>query len=123
MWERRLEGLPGLVIGDGLRLAVAHRPLARLAGLAGLRAMPRGTALLIPRCRSVHTFGMRFALDLIWLSDDGRIVDASASVGPGRVVSRGHAGAVVESPAGSGAVVFAALVTAADRLNPYLRPP
>src|SRR3954465_15350885 len=27
---------------------------------------PRAAALLLPRCRSVHTFGMRFALDLFW---------------------------------------------------------
>lgn len=123
MWERRLERLPALVLGGDVRLAVAGRPVARAAGLAVLRAMPPRTALLIPRCRSVHTFGMRFALDLIWLGDDGAIVDVTASVRPRRVVTRRHASAVVESPAGSGAVLFAALVTAADRLTPYLRPP
>lgn len=123
MWERRLERLPALVPGGGVRLVVADAATARLAGLAGLRAMPPRTALLIPRCRSVHTFGMRFALDLVWLAGDGGIVDVSASVRPGRVVSRAQACGVVEAPAGMGAVVFAALVGAADRLTPYLRGP
>ena len=123
MGERRLEGLPALRLGDGLMLAVAHRPVARLAGLAGLRAMPPRTGLLIPRCRSVHTVGMRFRLDLIWLGGDGQIVDISASVGPWRVVSRGQARAVVEAPSGTGVLFFAALVGAADRLTPYLRGP
>ena len=123
MWESRLEGLPGVALGGGIRLAVADAPVARLAGLAGLRTMPPRTGLLIPRCRSVHTFGMRFALDLVWLGEDGEIVDVSASVRPRRVVSRGHARALVEAPAGKGAVFFTALVGAADRLTPYLRGP
>jgi uncharacterized membrane protein (UPF0127 family) len=123
MWERRLEGLPNVALCGGIGLAVADAPLARLAGLAGMRALPEGTGLLIPRCRSVHTFGMRFALDLVWLDRDGQIVDVSASVRPRRVVSRGQARAVVEAPAGTGAVFFTALVGAADRLTPYLRGP
>ena len=123
MWERRLEGLATVALCGGLTLAVADRPVARLAGLAGLRSMPPRTGLLIPGCRSVHTFGMRFGLDLVWLDGEGQIVDVSASVGPRRVVSRGHARAVVESPAGTGALFFTALVGAADRLTPYLRGP
>ena len=123
MWERRLERLPAVALAGGLRLRVADRASARCAGLAGLRAMPPRTALLIPRCRSVHTFGMRFGLDLIWLAGDGSIVDVSASVPTRRVISRGHARAVVEAPAGTGALFFTALVGAADRLTPYLRGP
>src|SRR3954466_12811188 len=101
MWERRLEGLPALTPGGGLTIAVADRPAARLAGLARMRAMPPRTGLLIPRCRSVHTLGMRFALDLIWLDGDGRVVDVTAHARPRRVVSRRHARAVVEVPSGA----------------------
>ena len=36
----------------------------RLAGLAWLDALPPGRGLLIPRCAAVHTWGMRFALDV-----------------------------------------------------------
>ena len=95
-----------------MRLAVADRPSARLAGLAGLRALPPRTALLIPACRSVHTFGMRFALDLIWLADDGVIVDITAGVRPGRIVRVRDARAVVEAQAQSGASFFGALAAA-----------
>ena len=109
MWERRLERLPAAALGGGLVLAVADAPVARLAGLAGLRSMPPRTGLLIPRCSSVHTFGMRFPLDLIWLDGDSRIVDVSAGVPPRRVVTRRHARAVVETRAGEGARFFAAL--------------
>ena len=111
MWERRLERLPKLVLPDGSKLAVADGRTVRALGLAGLRTLPPRTALLISDCRSVHTLGMRFALDLIWLGADGRIVDVSASVPPRRVVTRAHARAVVECRAGSGAAFFTALAT------------
>jgi len=111
MGDGRLERLPAIVLADGSRLAVADGRAARAAGLAGMRGLPPRTALLIPDCRSVHTFGMRFVLDLIWLGDEGRIVDISAGVPPRRVVTRAHARAVVECEAGTGAAFFAALAT------------
>ena len=52
-----------------MEVIVARGP-RRLIGLIGRRSLPAGVALEMPRCRSVHTFGMRFALDLVWL--DGR---------------------------------------------------
>ena len=70
----------------------------RLVGLALRRRAP-GHALLIPRCRCVHTFGMRFALDLIWLDRTGRVVAFDRDVPPGRVVARPAAWAVLEAPA------------------------
>jgi uncharacterized membrane protein (UPF0127 family) len=112
MWERRLERLPALALANGARLAIADRPSARLAGLAAMRALPPRTALLIPRCRSVHTFGMRFALDLIWLDDDGAIVEVMARVPPAGIVRVAAARAVVEAQAGDGARFFAAVAAA-----------
>ena len=43
-----------------------------MKGLAKLDELPETLALHIPRCRSVHTFTMRFPLDLIWLDKAGR---------------------------------------------------
>ena len=57
--------LPG---GRRLDAWVAESRLTRLIGLAGLRRLPSGTALLLPDCRCVHTFGMRFAIDVVFLS-------------------------------------------------------
>ena len=112
MWETRLERLPAIGLGRGVQLVVADGPVARLAGLAGMRSLSPATGLLIPDCRSVHTLGMRFALDLIWLGEDGRIADVSAAVQPWRMVTLAHARAVVECRAGLGAVFFAALASA-----------
>jgi uncharacterized protein len=69
----------------------------RLVGLAWSRT-PRAAALLLPRCRSVHTFGMRFALDLFWLDADGEIVRVDRGVPPWRVRRCSAARCVVEVP-------------------------
>jgi uncharacterized membrane protein (UPF0127 family) len=74
----------------------------RLLGLALQRGPPAGRALLLPGCRSVHTFGMRFALDLVWLDADGRVLAIDEAVPPGRVRGRRDAAAVLEAPAGAG---------------------
>ena len=67
----RLDALPSRDLPGGLRIAEAHTRAARLRGLAKLDELPEHLALHIPRCRSVHTFTMRFALDLIWLDGAG----------------------------------------------------
>src|SRR5215208_1823959 len=121
MGTRRLERLPALVLADRSRVALAAGVGARSIGLAGLRTLPPGTALLIPDCRSVHTFGMRFRLDLIWLAADGAIVDVTASVPPRRIVARAHARAVVECRAGTGAAFFTALARAPRGAIPTTR--
>jgi hypothetical protein len=69
----------------------------RLVGLAFRRDAP-ADGLLLPRTRSVHTFGMRFALDLHWLDGDGAVVRVDRAVPPGRVRTCLRARSVVEMP-------------------------
>ena len=121
MWESRLEGLPSIGLSCGVRVRVARDTRARLVGLAAMDSLPRRTGLLIPDCRSVQTVGMRFKLDLIWLGDDGRIVDVTASVPPWRIVTRAHARAVVECRAGSGASFFTAIAACPAGTLPVTR--
>src|SRR5689334_20271184 len=80
---------------------VARRFGERLLGLAWTRS-PRAVAMLFPRCRSVHTFGMRFPLDLFWLDEDGEIVRVDRGVAPWRVRRCAAARCVVEVPAQPG---------------------
>ena len=89
---RNLERAPG----DGARIFIARSFRARLLGLAGLADLPADCALLIPRCSAVHTFGMRFPIDVVFLDSDGREIDAVRAVRPGRLVSRRGAAAVIE---------------------------
>jgi uncharacterized membrane protein (UPF0127 family) len=84
----------------GREVAVATAFGARLLGLAFLDAERAGGGLLIPRCRSVHTFGMRFALDLYFLDADGAPSSVRLGVPPSRVASDRRAVAVLELPGG-----------------------
>ena len=79
-----------------MRIVVADSPWKRLLGLA-LRRRPPGHALLLPRCRSVHTFGMRFELDLVWLDADGRVLRVDEAVPPCRVRRCRGTAAVLEA--------------------------
>lgn len=65
--------------------------------------------MLIPGCRSVHTVGMRFALDLVWLDRAGRVLAIERRVPPNRVRSRRDAAAVLEVPAGHGSGMISAM--------------
>lgn len=86
----------------GRDVPVASGLRARLLGLSGLRreAVPDG--LLIPRCASVHTFGMRFALDLVFLDAEGRPLAVRRSVPPRRLAWCSGAVMVLELPARAG---------------------
>ncbi len=78
----------------------ASTPWSRLIGLAGLALadLPRDHALLLRPCRSVHTFGMRFDLDLVFLTSAGDVLAAERGVGPGRIRTHRGAAAVLEYP-------------------------
>jgi uncharacterized membrane protein (UPF0127 family) len=83
-------------------LPVADTFRSRLRGLAWRDRAEAGPGLLIPRCSSVHTFGMRFELDVYFLDHGGRILSVRPRVPPRRVLWRRGASAVLEIPAGEG---------------------
>jgi uncharacterized protein len=97
MWSRRLYGLRRLHL-LGRELAVAETRVSRLLGLALLDWAEAGEGLLIPHCHAVHTFGMRFPLDLIFLDRAGRVIELRRGVPPRRFAACGGAESVVELP-------------------------
>ena len=58
----------------------------RARGLLGKRPGELGPGLWIPGCRSVHTFGMKSRLDLVFVDRGRRVVCVRAGVPPYRVV-------------------------------------
>jgi uncharacterized protein len=100
---RRLRRLPVRpVLGRPVPVAAGRR--SRLLGLAWLQREGAGEGLLIPRCSSVHTFGMRFPLDLYFLSPKGEVIEVRRAVPRRRIVSCPGADAVLEVPAEGGEV-------------------
>jgi uncharacterized protein len=88
---------------------VARSARARRRGLARTGPPPPGVALQLVPCRSIHTAGMRFALDLVWLDGDGVAVQVDRAVRPWRVRTCLRARSVVETRAGEGERFAAAL--------------
>lgn len=101
-WEQRLAGLAEEPLYDGLTLVVARSYRERRRGLARMAPLPDDRGLRILRCNSVHTFGMRFALDLVWLGRRGRVLRVDHDVGPRRIKLCVRARSVVETRAGQG---------------------
>jgi uncharacterized membrane protein (UPF0127 family) len=85
-----------------LQLAVADTLFARLKGLLGSSELPAGTGLWIKPCNSIHTFGMRFPIDALFLDQERRVVGVALALRPNRL-SRIHFGArsALELPAGT----------------------
>jgi uncharacterized membrane protein (UPF0127 family) len=108
-WGERLAGLEELTLDGGLTLLVARTFRERRRGLAKMTPLPAGYALRILKCNSVHTLGMRFALDLVWLGRDGRLIRVDHGVAPRRMKLCVRARSVVETAAGQGDAFAAAL--------------
>jgi uncharacterized protein len=94
---RRFRGLARIQL-LGLEIPVAESRLSRLLGLALLRRERAGPGLLIPGCRSIHTIGMRFPIDLIFLDATGSVLELHRGVPPGRFIRCAAAMAVLELP-------------------------
>ena len=63
----------------------------RIRGLLGRDHLPPGTLMLLPRCNLVHTFSMRFHLDIIFIDRNTCIRKIVRDVKPGRFVWGGWA--------------------------------
>jgi uncharacterized membrane protein (UPF0127 family) len=98
--SRRFRGAPLVEIG-GVTVPVAQGFRARLLGLAHLDREDAGSGLLIPSCSGVHTFGMRFGLDLVFLDRKWRPLSSRRAVPPRRFAADRGAAAVLELPAGA----------------------
>jgi uncharacterized membrane protein (UPF0127 family) len=67
----------------GTRIGMADSWLARLRGMLA-RPEPRmGEGLFLTPCSSVHMFGMRFPLDVVFLDGNGTVVAIYPSLAPG----------------------------------------
>ena len=64
---------------------VANTFFRRLKGLMGTASLSRGSALLISPCKQVHTFFMRYSLDIVFLDESHYIVHLVNSLPPFRI--------------------------------------
>jgi uncharacterized membrane protein (UPF0127 family) len=88
----------GAVIAENV--AVARGLWSRFWGLMGRRRLPEGHGLLLAPCSSVHTFFMRFPIDVIFLDREGCVVKLVPSMRPWRTALGGGGKDALELNAG-----------------------
>lgn len=67
------------------RLAIADKFWPRLLGLMGKKMLINGCALLLFPCSSIHTFFMRFPIDVVYIDRDWNIVKTVKNLQPWKV--------------------------------------
>jgi uncharacterized membrane protein (UPF0127 family) len=82
--ERSLVTESGLVVARHVEIAADW--WSRFKGLQFRNSLPEEHAILLRPCSSIHTFWMRFAIDVVFLDSDGRIADIRRTVRPWRAV-------------------------------------
>jgi uncharacterized membrane protein (UPF0127 family) len=86
----------------GAAIAVAGTSTSRAKGLLGRDSLADGEGLLFKNCSSLHTFFMRFPIDIIFTDKNGRVLKVAKAVGPFRFVAaplRSHF--AIELPVGA----------------------
>lgn len=90
----------GKTIAD--KLVVARTVFARMKGLLGRDSFVEGEGLLLRPCMGIHTFGMKFPIDVIFLDKDNRVVTTRENMAANRMSSvHFSATGVLELPAGT----------------------
>ena len=64
---------------------VADTLFTRMKGLLGKRELPKGEALWIKPCFSVHTFFMKFPIDVIFLNKKNQVIASVSNLSPNRM--------------------------------------
>lgn len=103
------------VLATHVTLALSEATRAR--GLLGRASLGRGEGLILRPCKGVHSFGMKFAIDVAYVTDVGVVVRVVAPLLPnkaGPMVWR--AGWVLELPEG---VLRETGTVPGDRLLPF----
>jgi uncharacterized membrane protein (UPF0127 family) len=95
---RLLHDRTGAVIATAVTLADTRA--SRRRGLLGRDSMEEGEALMLSPCGAIHTFFMRFAIDVIFVDGDGCVVRTVSRMRPWRLAAAWRARTVIELPAG-----------------------
>lgn len=84
-----------------MRVLVARSFRQRARGLLGRASLAADEALLLRPCSSIHTFGMRFAIDVVFIDAHGVVLAVREALGPWRVACCRGAVAVLEMAPGA----------------------
>lgn len=79
----------------------ANSVFKRMVGLLGRKVLAQGEGLLLDRCYGIHTFFMRFSIDVLFLDKELHVIRAVPALPPFRTCVVKQAVYVLELPVGS----------------------
>ncbi|MFC1755250.1 DUF192 domain-containing protein [Thermoproteota archaeon] len=80
---------------------IANTPLSRMKGLLGRDKIDLGEGLVIVPCSAIHTFFMKFSIDVAFIDVNNKVVALSRDLTPGKLFSGGRESKkVIELPVG-----------------------
>jgi hypothetical protein len=82
---------------------VADTSKKRRSGLLKLTGLPEGGGLWISPCEAIHTIGMKFPIDVLFLDRSKKVVKVRKEMGSGRLAVCLRAHSVLELPTGTSA--------------------
>jgi len=93
---------------EGSQVVWAKSWLNKRTGLLNQSLLPHNCALYIEGCRSIHTKGMNFSIDVVFLSRDWQVLAIFEGVAPGRSFVAGPKGShsVLETASGQARQFF-----------------
>jgi hypothetical protein len=80
---------------------IAATRTSRRRGLLGRDRLDEASAMLLAPCTAVHTVGMRFAIDVVFVDRQGYAVKVVRNLRPWRIALAAGGRAVIEMAAGS----------------------
>ncbi len=75
---------------------IAKSLISRLIGLLGSKEMEKDSGLLIEKCNQIHTVGMKYKIDVVYLSRSGQVRKIIPGMPPNRFSSCIQANRVIE---------------------------
>ncbi len=84
------------------KFKVARNFMERFRGLIGSPPLEEGEGFLIPSCQGIHTFGMSYPIDALYLNQTGEVISVVKSLFPNSIgVVNFRAHSVLELPSGT----------------------
>jgi hypothetical protein len=110
---RLINQTKGTVLAENFFLADSI--LKRIKGLLGKASFNKGQALIIKPCNSIHTFFMRFPIDVLFMDKNNKVIQAIPGIKPFKLTSiYFQADHVIELPSGT---IKDSLTSVGDKLS------
>ncbi|MBT3392940.1 MAG: DUF192 domain-containing protein [Elusimicrobiaceae bacterium] len=72
-----------ILVSENIKIAQTY--FSRMKGLLRKTSLPQGEGLYITKCKQVHTFFMKFAIDVVFIDEKGKVLKIVYNMKPWRI--------------------------------------